>query len=154
MSDSSLPCNGVLANLSAPEREELARYGTTTEFTKGECPVSQGESHDRLFVILRGRLRVLRDNADGEAILADLRDGDIFGEMSILDRQAASATVRALGHCEVWYLSRTSFDVFLQDHAAIGQKFLLQVARLLTQRLRHADSRVPASEERLLDGWW
>jgi CRP/FNR family cyclic AMP-dependent transcriptional regulator len=154
MSDSSLPCNGVLANLSAPEREELARYGTTAEFTRGECPVAQGESHDRLFVILRGKLRVLRDNEDGEAVLADLRDGDIFGEMSILDRQPASATVRALGPCDVWYLSRTSFVVFLEDHATIGQKLLLQIARLLTKRLRHADSRVPASEEQLLDGWW
>ena len=154
MSDSSLPCNGVLSTLSASEREELARYGTTAEFDRGDCPVTQGESHDRLFVILRGRLRVLRENEGGEVVLADLRDGDIFGEMSILDRQPASATVLSLGPCVVWTLNRTGFEVYLEEHPATGQKLLLQIARLLTKRLRHADSRVPSPQEDILNGWW
>ncbi len=154
MSDSPLPAVGFLSKLSALERGELARFGTFATQARSECPVSQDETHDNLFILLSGKMRVLRENPDGEAALADLRPGDIFGEMNILDRKPASATVRALATCEVWQIDRARFEEFLEQHPAAGQKLLLHLARLLARRLRDTDAKVPATSEQILDGWW
>jgi len=154
MSDPSLPCTGFLAIFNADERAELARFGDFLSLAKGECPVVEGEAHGRLYFVISGKLRVVRDSPEGEVRLADLGAGDIFGEMNILDRQPASATVRALGECEVWEIGRTRFEGYLETHVSAGQKLLLHVARLLAKRLRITDARVPVSPEQTLDGWW
>lgn len=154
MSDLSLPSTGFLAHLSAPEREDLVRFGTFNEAARGECPIAQGDDHDCLFFLLHGKMRVLRENVDGEVALADLRAGDIFGEINILDRKPASATVRALGACGIWHIDRVSFENYLETHPAAGQKLLLELARLLARRLRDTDAKVPATSEQILDGWW
>jgi len=154
MSDLSLPCIGFIAILNADERGELARFGEFLTLAKGECPVVEGDAHGRLYFVMKGKLRVVRDSAEGEVTLADLRPGDIFGEMNILDHQPASATVRALGECDLWEIVRASFEDYLETHTVAGQKLLLQVARLLAKRLRDTDARVSASPEQTLDGWW
>ena len=73
----------------------------------GEVIFKQGDPGDRLFVILRGEVNVLRDVGEPEPRrLATLRAGSFFGEMALLTNEARSATVVAVEECELLAVAR------------------------------------------------
>ena len=65
-------------------------------FKRGEALVEQGQKSNALYILLTGRARVMTSDSRGrEVILATLDQGDYLGEMSIIDNEPHSATVRA-----------------------------------------------------------
>ena len=86
-----------LFSLLSPEMaQSVASRVTKRRFRAGEVIVTQGQQSEGLFILLNGRVRVLTTDERGkEVILAVLKVGAFVGEMSLIDRQPASATVRA-----------------------------------------------------------
>jgi CRP-like cAMP-binding protein len=66
-------------------------------YEDGDLIVSEGETGAEMFVIQSGRVAVTKKTAEGDLLLATLERGDFFGEMSLLESQPRSATVRAVG---------------------------------------------------------
>ena len=107
----------------------------------GEIVVEEGDQSTQMFVVISGELEVIkRGEAGGEVRVAMFGPGDWFGEMSILDVQPRSASVRAVAPTLV--LTITSEDVDrllyrrnLKDYAL----FVMNIARELSRRLRVAD---------------
>lgn len=66
-------------------------------YTDGDIIVRQGETGDTMYEILEGQVEVLEESSEEPLRLAVLQKGDFFGEMAIFEREARSATVRALG---------------------------------------------------------
>lgn len=98
----------------------------------------EGELADALFVILEGKVVVKKD-PDSSVLIGDLRAGDCFGEMGLIDHQPRSANVIAVGACEVLRISvDTLFDIYQQD---IKQYAMLHMnlGREVSRRLRKAD---------------
>ena len=85
-----------LFSLLGPDlAEAIAAKVSKRRFRHGEVIVTQGEYAQGLFILLNGRVRVLTTDERGkEVILAVLKAGAFVGEMSLIDRQPASATVR------------------------------------------------------------
>ncbi len=74
-----------------------------------EIIVKQGEPGDRLFVIQDGLVEIVRETDQGEVLLALRGKGDFIGEMAIFEREAHSATVRAIGEARVLTLDKKNF---------------------------------------------
>lgn len=72
-----------------------------TLYAPGEPIVREGEPGDCMYVVQSGRVEVVKATPDGEERVRVLTDGDFFGEMSIFEREARSATVRAIGEARV-----------------------------------------------------
>ena len=103
---------------------------------RGETIVEQGKKSNALFILLNGRARVLTaDNRGREVILAILRPGDYIGEMSLIDNEPHSATVRAEVQTDVLMLGRMEFARCLPENTSMSYA----VMRGLAQRLRHAN---------------
>ena len=118
----------VLADLAARMRPRPAEAGTVI--------VSQEEIGDALYVIARGRFKVVLYGETGrEIILSVLSSGDFFGEMSLLDKQPRSANVVAIEDGEVLSLDRDAFQNHLAGHPSTALAILAEMSR----RLRHAD---------------
>lgn len=101
--------------------------------------MEQGHQSNALCILLTGRARVVAtDNRGREVILATLGPGDYLGEMSIIDNNAHSATVRAEVQTDVLMLGRAEFTRCLSENASMA----LMVMRGLTKRLRHADRKI------------
>jgi ATP-binding cassette subfamily B protein len=84
--------------LAAAERERLLAAGQEATFGFGEVLIRQGQLNSDLFIITRGRVRVVVSGKDGqEEVLSSLERGDIVGEMSLLSGAPCGATVRASG---------------------------------------------------------
>jgi hypothetical protein len=80
------------------------------EFMEGERIIAEGDEGDAMYVISRGGGRVVKEVEGREVVLAELTEGEFFGEMSLLVGGPRSASVFAQGETEV--LRFKSADLF------------------------------------------
>jgi CRP-like cAMP-binding protein len=108
-------------------------------FRRGEVIVEHGRKSNALFILLTGRARVLSADSRGrEVILAVLQAGDYVGEMSLIDNEPHSATVRAEVQTDVLVLGRVAFANCLPEYKSLSYA----VMRGLVNRLRAADRQI------------
>ncbi len=98
-------------------------------FAQGTVLISEGSASGRLFVLVEGRIEVLRGDTQ-VAVVSD--PGAVFGEMSVLLGVPHTATVRAASPAQAYVFGDA--EEFLRSHPTIG----LHLARLLAQRLNAA----------------
>lgn len=134
LSGSSLFCE-----LSAGELDELARHAELRNVPARQIILEQASKSQEMYAILRGRLKVIRETADGrEATLGILEPGEVFGELAMLDGEPRTATVETLEPCELLVLRRNDVIGFLENHPKVMRQLIL----MLCQRLRSADELV------------
>ena len=92
----------------------LAQQFQPEIYPAGREVVHQGDPGDRFFIVARGDLEVIADDAGGPRRIATLRDGDYFGETALLYDQPRSATVRTLAPSVLLSLRRRPFLALLQ----------------------------------------
>ena len=125
--------------LTVAQAEVISGAVIKRRFKRGEALVEQGQKSNALFILLTGRARVVTSDSRGrEVILATLAQGDYLGEMSIIDNEPHSATVRAEVQTDVLMLGRSEFARCLTENASMS----LVVMRGLVKRLRHADRKI------------
>jgi CRP-like cAMP-binding protein len=101
--------------------------------------VEQGHLSPALYILLNGRARVLASDHRGrEVILAVLEPGDHVGEMSLIDNEPASATVRSELPTDTLMLSRADFARCLPETSSLS----FAIMRGLVRRLRAADRQI------------
>lgn len=106
----------------------------------------EGESSDGVYILKKGRVSISRMNADGqEVVLAELGEGEVFGEMSLISHLPCSATVKAMGEAEVLHLSKKQFVHSLANNVASVENVL----RALYRRMRNMNLRVMELEHQL-----
>jgi CRP/FNR family transcriptional regulator, cyclic AMP receptor protein len=129
----------LFSMLTPSQAEAVADAVIKRRFKRGEIIVEQGKKSNALFIILTGRARVLTSDARGrEVILANLEPGDYIGEMSLIDNEPHSATVRAELQTDVLMLGRVEFARCLPENTSMAYA----VMKGLVQRLRHADRKI------------
>jgi CRP/FNR family transcriptional regulator, cyclic AMP receptor protein len=129
----------LFSMLTPNQAEAVADAVIKRRFKRGELIVEQGKKSNALFIILTGRARVLTTDARGrEVILASLSPGDYIGEMSLIDNESHSASVRAEVQTDVLMLGRVEFARCLPENTSMAYA----VMKGLVQRLRHADRKI------------
>ena len=87
------------------------------EFPGGTLVLQEGEPGDCMYVIKRGEVEIFTADAQGkERILARLKEGDFFGEISLLTGKPRTASVRTLLPTELVRLKKNDFDPLLAKH--------------------------------------
>jgi len=96
----------------------------------------QGDMGDAMYLIESGRVRIsIRDDEEQEVILAELAQGDFFGEMSIIDGRQRSADAKVIEDARFAILSREAFLSFVRSNPDVA----LEMLSALTDRLRRTD---------------
>ena len=70
-------------------------------YKDGESIVELGEAGDCMFVVQSGTVEVIRQQGDQTIRLAELAEGEFFGEMALFEKEVRSATVRARGDVRI-----------------------------------------------------
>jgi CRP/FNR family transcriptional regulator, cyclic AMP receptor protein len=107
----------------------------------GDTVVHEGESSQEMFVVIGGELEVIKHGPTGtEVRVALIGPSDWFGEMTILDVQPRSATVRAVAPTLLLRMTAEHVETyFYRRDIRAYSIFLMNVARELSRRLRVAD---------------
>ena len=129
----------ILEGLTDEELRELYAKGETRIVESKANVVIEGEQSRGLFVLLKGAVSIYkRDDSTGHLLrLAILESGAIFGEMSLFDDTARSATVAAESQCCLFELKFQVFDEYLQQKGPdIQARFFRKCAEDLAARFR------------------
>ncbi|WP_022979440.1 Crp/Fnr family transcriptional regulator [Ideonella sp. B508-1] len=129
-----------LFSMLTEEQAQLVADGVVKRrYRRGELVVEQGKKSNALFILLNGRARVLTSDERGrEVILAVLEAGDYVGEMSLIDNQPHSASVRCEIQCDMLILGRPEFARCLPENSSLSYAIM----RGLVTRLRSADRQI------------
>lgn len=129
--------------LSPAELELVAEMSRPRKFSSGEVVFEEGELGDALFVVAGGAVEVLRKNELGELrVIETLEAPEFFGEMSLIDKEQRSATVRARADTVLLQLTAENFAAFRKHHRDGFTFVVMNIARVLSARLREANDRL------------
>jgi len=129
--------------LSNQELEFVADLSRPRKFQAGQVIFEEGELGDSLFVIVQGEVEVARRDPKGAPrVLATLGQPEFFGEMSLIDKEYRSATVKAKTDCELLHLSAENLTTFRKHHRDGFTFVVINIARVLSARLREADQKL------------
>lgn len=132
---------GLFGGLDDETLALLARELPTSTVDIGATVVEEGDTSAEMFVVIGGELEVVkRGPKGGEFRVALFGPGDWFGEMSILDVQPRSATVRAVAPTMLVRITAEHVEKLLYRRDLKAYSLLLMnIARELSRRLRVAD---------------
>ena len=122
------------------------------QFKAGQVILTQGDEGDSAFLIVSGAVEVVVGDGDKAKTIAKLKDGDVFGEMSLLAPGPRSATVRALVDTE---LTVTSYDDFMGSFRENPDQ-ALEFMKVLVVRLRKMNELMAGLDPKrgLIDVLW
>lgn len=130
----------LFALMKRGDLKKLAKNCSEHEFEVGQIITREGDTDGRLFVIVSGRVEVVKDlDGPGERLAAELGPGKYFGEMALVDDFTRTASIRTLGPVTAISLDQWNFREAIQKYPAIAVEMLQMLAR-----------RVRAVEEQLV----
>jgi CRP-like cAMP-binding protein len=119
---------GLFARCSRPELRLLARNTDEVDLPAGRTLITEGATNDSFYVLLDGTVEVDIKGHERRR----LSQGDVFGEISMLDRRPASATVRTLTPVRTLVMSHAQFRDAIRGQENIAVK----VIAVMAERLR------------------
>lgn len=109
-------------------REETHPSGTTI--------VEEGKAGDALYILLSGKVKISRKFDQETFVLTELGPYDFFGEMSLIDDSAASATVETLAETIVLKMTRDDFKAVVSTNSDLSARLWESLARSLNIKIR------------------
>jgi CRP-like cAMP-binding protein len=126
--------------LSDSELQEVASICNERVLKRGEVLTLQGETSDDLYIITEGFVEIILEEGkkDPRRVVVNLGEGQIIGEMSLVDRGPRSATAQASGNRTVIQVIRRKDIESLFDRSGhIGYVVMRNIASDLSFKLRH-----------------
>lgn len=150
----------VLDALEPPALEALAKHLRSRRFVDGAKICIEGQEDEHCFFLMSGMVRVVKDVGDGRTIpLATLREGTLFGQAGLIEGQARTAQVEAVGEVDVLSLERATLDWALARKepwaVSLQQVLAVTIMRQLRSALERFEQLValaPEDRQALVEG--
>ena len=130
----------VFENLKAKELRQVSGIVHRRQYVSGEYVFYQNDPGLGMYVIEQGEVSVVLVAPDGtKKELATLKDGDFFGELSLLDESPRSASVIAQSDANLIGFFRPDLFEIMEKAPGTGLKIVLKVAEMIGERLRNTN---------------
>jgi CRP-like cAMP-binding protein len=106
------------------------------EYSPNEIIFCEWEPGNEFYFIQSGNVRIVKLIQNREKNLSVLTDGDVFGEMAILEEQPRSATAIALDHVKLLKFHRDNFDTLMSGNPALAYKLLVIFSKRIYEAKR------------------
>jgi len=118
--DTLLATSPLFQSFSPQERREILGMFAAENFPAGAMVLEEGTPGDTLYIIKKGEVEVFTTDAQKNLqTLARLREGDFFGEISLLTGRPRTASVKVLQPAEFMRLSKKDFDKIVVNHPEV-----------------------------------
>jgi HlyB family type I secretion system ABC transporter len=125
--------------LPVPALRSLVEKLTPVEVPKGGAIIRQGDPPGAMFILEKGRARAFHSNNGAQQNLAFYRDGDFFGELSILNGSPRAASVEAFSDCRLLALEPEAVRDLKRRYPEFGKL----MEERLAQYQAKTEARVP-----------
>ena len=138
----------IFNGLDDEDAARVCKALQASHFQAGETILHEGDTVQLLWIILRGECVVsCVSGVNEERSLADLKVGDVFGEMSFVRMAPHSASIRAVTDVTACCYRREDFLELLSGHPEAAWRVTSNIAAVLAERLRRMDTWVCALME-------
>jgi CRP/FNR family transcriptional regulator, cyclic AMP receptor protein len=129
----------VFGGLDAEHLDRLGTYATTRMYSRGTTIFTKGDPGTSLFAVCSGTIRIGVPSPDGrDAVFNLIRQGEIFGEIALLDGQPRTADATAMTNCELMVIDRRDFVTLVRSQPEIA----LKIIEVLCARVRRTSQQV------------
>ena len=133
----------IFAGLQPPHLRRIAEIGLEEEHVVGGTIFSEGDKGDKVYMIVSGAVRISRIVPGmGEEALAILRNGNYFGEMSLLDESPRSAHAFVHERARLFVIRKEDLDDLLFVDRNLAYELLWIWVRTLSARLRETNEKM------------
>lgn len=105
-------------------------------YNDGDIIVQEGTESKEMYIVQAGKVKVVKNGGEAETLLAILKEGDIFGEMGLIEQKLRSATVKAFGETTVLAIDKEKFLRMVRKDPI----FALNLLRQMGERIRYLDA--------------
>ena len=116
----------LLAGLEGRVRKRLAEIGKRRTYAADEAIVREGSTGTALYIVLNGRGRV-----------GEIKAGDFFGELALIEEHPRSATVTAAEETDCLLFPAWEFTSLLEEHPEIAVPIMRALIARLHRREHH-----------------
>jgi len=129
--------SAIFCDLNDEELAKVAKISEVRGYKWGEYIFHEGDDGDRLFLIVKGAVRISRNvPGTGEEAITVLKKGDCFGEMAMLDPSVRSTDAIVDSRCDLLTIGRDDFEALLEADPKLAVKVLRAIIRMMSERLR------------------
>lgn len=93
---------------------EISLHLKPLVLTPNDCVFKAGDEGNEMYFVVQGELEVIAGN--DERVIANLSDGDFFGEIALFRNKPRTATVRAVSYCDIYKLNKRAFDFVVSEY--------------------------------------
>ena len=131
--------HSLFGKLSSAAIEHLGSYMKRRSLPRGSTIFAKGDPGSGLMGILAGSVKISVPSADGRDIVLNImHEGEIFGEIALLDGHPRTADATAMTDCELMVIERRDFVPFLRSQPDLT----MQIIETLCSRLRRTTEQV------------
>jgi len=110
------------------ELKAASKIMNEIDYLPGKVIMEEGAEGHTLNIIKKGEVKITKKDPEGnEQVLALLKAGDIFGEMSFIDGRPHSATVTAIHSSWILQIQKSDFDKFIESHPRASYKIMKNI---------------------------
>ena len=126
----------LFEKLNFDEAAGLASQFQHIKYEPGQIIIEQNAIGEALYIVKSGTVTVVKSDDDSEQTLATLGRGELFGEMSLVETELTSASVRAIDEVECLVLPKFAVEQIMQYDRDFSLKIYQAFCNILSERLR------------------
>jgi HEAT repeat protein len=130
----------MFSKLAPEDLEKIAEVADEQLYSDQAFLCAEGEPGNTLFILVSGRIDVLKKTSGQDIVLAQREVGEFVGEMAILNSAPRSATLRAAGEVRVLVIDGEAFTAILLDRPEVA----VSVLRNMSSRVRQLNEKIGA----------
>ena len=134
----------IFENLSKKELSDIVKLTHEREYKSNEYVFKKYSPAEGMYVILHGKIEI--KDPKSENIFANLYSGDFFGELALLDEEPRSASAVCNEPSKLIGFFRTDLLTLIKRYPELGNKILLNLSRVLGERLRETNKNIIKSK--------
>jgi CRP-like cAMP-binding protein len=129
----------LFERLADSEVDAVLAHASISRYADGDQIFAKGDPGNSMMAVLKGRVMISSPSADGrQVVLTAVRDGEVFGEIALLDGGERTADATAVGDCELLVVPRRSLMALLERRPDI----CIGLLHVLCERLRRTNEQV------------
>jgi CRP/FNR family transcriptional regulator, cyclic AMP receptor protein len=129
----------LFARLGDSEIDAILAHATVVRQAEGDQIFAKGDPGNSMMAVIKGRVMISSPSPDGrQVVLTVMREGDVFGEIALLDGNERTADATAMSDCEMLVVPRRSLFALLERRPDLCIDLLI----VLCERLRTTNEQV------------
>ncbi|MBN1412854.1 MAG: cyclic nucleotide-binding domain-containing protein [Spirochaetales bacterium] len=137
----ALKKSAIFEGLDDKEIGTVAGICTEKSYDNGAVVFGENSTDCGMYILVLGQVDIqMNIGIDSElATVCVIREGEVFGELSLVDRAPRSATAKSAGNSTMFLLEADAFEKLVETHSRIGYIVMKNIAKIVSTRLRETN---------------